>query len=206
MTRTGATIPAVSHELQFISYHAVEADEILQGDIAVVPPLRELLQRVYDRANEDACKLLEDSLTSLQAGVRRLVRLEMTKPRGNPWEIYGALFAGARGRKRRIGGFGFHVGYGQEGFRLIGYLIPRRGGLDGRLQLVHACKKKLPKMKVHLAADDSKRYPDWNNCVVWFSKDLHRKVSHQNLQREIATASRRFFKVASPLLKKLSAE
>jgi hypothetical protein len=124
------------------------------------------------------------------------------------WRVEGPIFM-ARGRKKRIGWVGLSIDCGQMGPRLIGWVYPRRGGLDGRSQLAHTCQKKLPEMKVHLASEDSKRFPGWigsGDGVVWLEKHLTQRISREELRKEIAIKSKRFFKTAKPLLKKIVEE
>jgi hypothetical protein len=62
-------------------------------------------------------------------------------------------------------------------------------------------------MKVRLASEDSKRYPGWvgnDDSVVWLDKPLTREVSRAELQKDVTTKAKRFFKVARPLLRELA--
>jgi hypothetical protein len=115
------------------------------------------------------------------------------------WEIYSETYWGAKGRKKSVGWTGLHVGYGKEGFRLIGFMKPRGGGLDGQKKLALACKKKIKQL--HLTRDDPKRYPGWGDYVIWFDKKLDVQQTREELVAEMGKQAKTFFKVAKPLLR-----
>jgi hypothetical protein len=196
-----AFIPAISRELEFIAQHIDDAEDIYNEEVKVELQLKELSNRIYDRAEDDALVLLGYLKASLLSGIHGLMRVDWTNARDSGFYVWGPIFA-ARGRKKRMGSVGLYIGTGKVGFRLIGWLFPR-GGLDGRSELAHACQKKLPGMKIHLASEDSKRYPGWvgnNDCVVWLDIPLTRKISRDELQNDVSIKSKRFFKVAKLLL------
>jgi hypothetical protein len=197
------TIPAISREIEFIARHTEEADEIRYNECVIEASLKELSDKVYDRANEDVHNLLSHLIMSVSTGSHGLVRIDWKNASKSSWRIYGDIFM-ARGRKKGIGWVGLNIGSGDERFSLIGWVCPRRGGLDGRLQFARACQKKLPEDKVHLASEDSKRYPGWignSDAVVWLDKPLTRKIGRDELQGEVATKAKRFFGIAKSLLK-----
>jgi hypothetical protein len=231
MPSAKVSIPAISRELEFIALHEEDARHIYNDAFKVEASLKELSIRVYDRADKDALALLIHLKAGVIRGVRGLIRVDWKRIGNGDWHVEGRIFM-ALGRKKGVGWVGLNIGCGEVGFRLIGWVCPR-GGLDGRSQLAHTCQKKLPKLKVHLASEDRKRYPGWlgnGDAVVWLDKQMTQKMDRDDLQKEIATdardracwqaadrccpgadhrcrtagASRRFFKIANPLLKKLA--
>ena len=140
-------IPAVTRELDFIANHTEEADDIWDGNVKIDPLLKSLSDTVYKRAEEDACALLESLKDCMQGSSDGLRINNWHRPRES-WEVYSDIFSGAKGRKKKIGWAGLHIGNGKVGFRLIGFMGPRIGGLDGRRKLAAACKKKMKEVTI----------------------------------------------------------
>jgi hypothetical protein len=127
MSSAKVAIPAVSRELEFIGNHLDEAEDIYDEAFEVDASLKELSDSVYDRAEEDALKLLGYLKADLSHGVQGLVRVDWIKARDSGWAVWGPIFM-ARGRKRRIGFVGLCFAFGKFGFRLIGWVFPRGAG------------------------------------------------------------------------------
>jgi hypothetical protein len=195
-------IPAISSELKFIATHTDEADDIRYGDIKIHPLLEHLSNAVYMRADKDVEDLLDYLKDNLeQAAKGRLLRTNNWHwPRGEwPWEVYSEIYWGLKGRTKNLGWIGLHVGYGKEGFRLIGFMKPRGGGLDRRKKFAEACKKKIE--KVHLTRENQRRYPGWSDYIIWFDRKLKLRISREELANEIRRQAKRFFTVAKPHLR-----
>jgi len=205
-----ARLPAISRELEFIASRYEQADEILSDDIKVDTFVKDLTRKVYERANRDVLTLLNQSTESVSRGIRGAMRIDWDKePKIVDWsDVYwgrkGKIFM-ARGPKKEMGRVGLHVGSGNEGFRLVGWVFPRRVGLDVRAELAHTCKKQMP--EVHLASEHKRRYPGWigyNDAVVWLDHSLSQNDDLGELQKKITTKAKRFFKFAKPILKNLA--
>jgi hypothetical protein len=198
MTMTRLRLPAVSREMEFVATHAEEVNDILDGYSKIDPALFSLSKAVSERANKDVEELLDRLKDTLEQGVDGLLRINnWHRPRWE-WELYSEIYSGARGRKKRIGWAGLRIGSGKERFRLIGFMNPRRGGLDGQKKLALACKKKIK--QVHLTRDEQKRYPGWDDNVIWFEKKLKLGTSLQELEQEVRKQTKTFFRLARPFL------
>ncbi len=114
-------IPAVSRELEFIATHADEAEDIRYGKIKIDPRLKHLSDAVYLRADSDAAELLNHLKDAISEGAIGVFRIDNWH-KSRDWEVYSEIYSGARGRKKTLGWIGLHVGYGKEGFRLIGFM------------------------------------------------------------------------------------
>jgi hypothetical protein len=106
-----------------------------------------------------------------------------------------------KGPKKRLAVVGLHVGFGSLAGQLIGWVYPN-GGLDGRRNFARQCN--LKNLKVHLVSDKADQYPGWDDCVVWFKKNLTLKTSRDDLIEEIAKETKLFFKIAKPLMRALA--
>lgn len=191
-------IPAISHELEFIANHTDEADDIWDEAIEIDPDLRQLSNTVYERADLDAGKLLKYMSAAISEGADGVFRVDNWHWRLGKWEIWSEIYSGTRGRKKRVGSVGLDVGYGKVGFRLIGWMNPGRGGLDGRKRFALACKKRIE--QVHLVSEYQKSYPGWSDCVIWFEKKLTVQTSREELRAEIVEQAKKLAAIAKPLL------
>jgi hypothetical protein len=197
MAQKVAVSPAVSRELKFIADNVDEADDIYQGRIKVEPSLKRLSDKVYERADADVSELLNELKEELSCAVKGVLRINDWRTyRRWSWGIWSPIYM-ARGRKKKIGSAGLTVDYGQEGLRAIGWVDPR-GGLHGRTEFTRSCQKKFP--KVHLVSENAKRYPNWNDVVVWFDEKLTLKTSRKDIRDEVATQAKQFFRFAKSLL------
>jgi hypothetical protein len=193
--------PAVTHELDFISKHSDEADDIRDGNVKIDPLLKDMSDAVYKRAQADVTALLDHLKNCLQGSAdgQRLNNWHWPRYEGG-WEIYSDIFSGTKGRKKRIGWAGLHVGYGREGFRLIGFMKPRIGGLDGQRRLWAVAKKKMK--RIHLTRDNHNRYPGWADYIIWLDQELTLSTSLEELENELRKETKTFFKIVTPLLNK----
>lgn len=193
-------VPAVSHELIFIATYTDEADDIYDENIKVDPLLKDLSDAVYDRADADAYKLLDYLKDSIEEGTKQHFRINKKwHQRIGSWEAWSEIYSGVRGRRKWVGQIGLDVGYGGVGFRLIGSMNPRRGGLDERRKLVLALQKKIK--QAHLTSDHVERYPKWPDCIVWLDKKLTLQTSREELWAEVTKQARALAAVTEPFLK-----
>jgi hypothetical protein len=190
--------PAVSPEVEFIATHSDEADDIWYDNVKVAPMVKELSDTVYSRADKDVERLLDNLASAMEKGAHGLFRINNWHWPRDEWERYSDMYSGLRGRKKSVGWVGLHVGSGKEGFRLIGFMNPNRGGLDGRKKFTLASQKK--NKQIHLTRDDPKRYPGWNDCVIWFEKKLTLQTTIEELASDVTKETRNFFLIAKPLL------
>jgi hypothetical protein len=193
-------IPAVSREMEFIATHTEEANDVWDGNVQKIDPAVEQLSKaVYVRANNDVAELLKQAEGVVDEGAKGHVRLNNWHGTGRDWYVYSEIYWGTRGRKKSIGWAGLQVGYGMQGFRLIGYMRPRRGGLDACKRLALACQKKIK--GIHITGDHYKKYPGWPDSIIWFDKKLSLTTSLDELHRELKRRAQTFFRVVMPLLK-----
>lgn len=202
----GLRIAAISREVEFIALNVAVADELWEESegISINDDFRQLSNKIYRRADEDVRDLLQHLRDGLSAGIERSVRVKWHPVRDHQWVIWGDIHSSTHGRKKDIGWIGLCIGSGHEGFRLIGHSTPSRGGREGRSEVIHLCQKKMPAMKVHLSSNDSRRYPDWPECVIWFSKELKCGMDRGQLRSDVASQGRKFLKIASPVLRRLA--
>ena len=103
MPQKVAVSPAVSRELKFIADNVDEADDIYEGKIKVEPSLKQLSDKVYERADADVSELLNELKEELSLAVKGMLRI-------NDWrhytrwsrQIWSPIYM-ARGRKRKSG-------------------------------------------------------------------------------------------------------
>ena len=160
--------------------------------------MKYLSDAVYKRAEKDAEELLDQLKDSIEKGSNGLLRVNNWHWSGS-WDVWSEIYGGMKERKKNVGWVGLYIGSGDEGFRLIGSMNPRLGGLDGRKKFALACKNKIE--QIHLTRDYQKRYPGWNDCVIWFERKLTLGASREELGADLRKQANRFFKVAAPLLK-----
>jgi hypothetical protein len=79
------TLPAISHEIKFISEHTDEADAILDRNIKVDESLAKLSDAVYARANEDVVALLEELSDAVDLGLKDLLRTKWVRLSAGNW-------------------------------------------------------------------------------------------------------------------------
>jgi|HubBroStandDraft_4_1064222.scaffolds.fasta_scaffold371081_2 hypothetical protein len=193
-------LPAISHEINFIAEHTDEADAILDRNIKVDESLAKLSDVVYARANKDVIALLEELGGAVDLGLKGLLRTKWVRLSTGDWEINGSMYMPKR-PKKRLATIGLHVGFRSLAGQLICWVYPK-GGLDSRRNFARQCN--LKNLKVHLVSDEADQYPGWDDCVVWSKKNLTLKTSRDDLINEIAKETKRFFKIARPLMRALA--
>jgi hypothetical protein len=194
-------LPAISHEIHFIAQHTEEADAISNRHIKIDESLAKLSDAVYARADDDVAALLEELSAVVDLGLKDLLRTKWVRLSTGNRSINGSIYM-PKGPKKRLAMIGLHVGFGSLAGKLIGWVYPK-GGLDGRRNFARHCN--LKNLKVHLVSDNADKYAGWeDDCVVWFRKNLTLKTSRDDLMNEIAKESKRFFKVAKPLMRALA--
>src|SRR5688572_27365547 len=133
--RTKVFMPAITREMEFCANNAPTMEEILEKESS--SPLGKLTDRVADRANRNADELLravEAAVSEALPGVMRLIWANTN--RAENWWSWGKVYM-PHGPKRRIGSAGIMLAELPTPLRLIGWMWPRWGGMDGRRELVH---------------------------------------------------------------------
>jgi hypothetical protein len=110
------------------------------------------------------------------------------------------VYSGKRGPKKQVGTIALTIGYGAEGFRVIGMMRLQRGGQDGRRRLKAACEMRIKLRTVHLTEDQPHRYPKWPPRVVWFDRKLDLNTTVGELRKEMGQRAKSFFKVTKSFL------
>jgi hypothetical protein len=195
------SIPAVTREMEFIAHNAVTADEILEKESETT--LAILTDTVYARADSEVDYLLRELELAVSSAIGGVVRLNwVNTSRGLNWASWGKLYS-PRGPLRRIGSAGLWLDHNLQPLRLIGWIWPRWGGLDGRREVVRLCRKKMK--SVCLPHEHPKQYKGWkeDDGVVWFDEQLGLRTSLDGLGQRLAKDARRFFKLARPVLQSL---
>ena len=194
-------IPAISPELGFLSRNWAVAEEILdkKGNGAV----KELTNAVFVRAGEHADAVfgkLEESMSARLSGVLRIDWANTN--RAENWASWGRLYL-PRGRTR-VGSAGIWLGFDAMALRLIGWVWPRWGGLDGRRELVRICQRKVS--GVCLPYEHPKKYPGLteDEGIIWLDEQISERVAADDLARNVGLRARKFFKTARPVLQELA--
>ena len=196
--------PAISKELDFVARHAAVAGDVYDGTLKVDTTVRALTVVVCDKADSDAERLARQLSEGLSRALHGIIRIDWKKFNVEIWEIKGAVFGGARGRKgKKIGEIGLVVSwYTNETPRLIGW-VWSKGGVQGLQMLETAGRAMSP--GVCLAKEHPNKYPDWGDCVIWSEVELTKNKVLSDLEAEVSERCRKFCKIAKPLLQKLSA-
>lgn len=194
-------VPALSPELIFMSRNWAIAEEIL--DRRSTDALTELTNAVFVRAGEHADTVfekLEDAVSEEADGVLRIAWVNTN--RAENWASWGRLYM-PRGRTR-VGSAGLWLGFDALALRLIGWLWPRWGGLDGRRELVRRCQGRFK--GVCLPYEHPEKYPGFteDDGVLWLDRRLNERMSADDLAKDVAAEARRFFKAAKPVLRELA--
>jgi hypothetical protein len=193
------TFPAISREIEFAAREARTISDVLEGPEG---PLRELTDVVNQKAAVDSDRLLRNLELAITDSARGIVRVEWANTnRGDYWEPWARVFA-PRGPKRRIAYLGLMLGHSKLALRLVGFLWPRWGGLDGRHELVRICRKRFPHVCLPY---ESSRYPGLGEeyGIVWFDAQLSVKTPLQEIRDALGKQARAFLRTASPVLKDL---
>jgi hypothetical protein len=194
-------IPAITREIEFISRNAAVADQIWESQSG---PLFELTYAVWERACASTDVLLRKLEEEVAAKVRGILRINWANTnRGNNWESWARVFM-PKGPERRMATAGLHLGENLMALRLVGWMWPRWGGLDGRRELVRVCRKKI--RRVCLASEYPARYPGWSedDAVVWYDHQISIKSSLAEVAKDLGREARTFFKTARPVLVELA--
>lgn len=196
-------IPAISKDVEFAGHHLTIMEDVLDSGKG---PLRELTERVLDRAESDiehTLLRLEDAVTSSAKSVVRVQWINTN--RGYYWGSKARVFV-PMGPRKRIASLGLYLDNQPMPIRLIGWAWPTRGGLDGRRELVRVCKKKLGN-SVRLASEYPDDFPAWaeDDAIVWYEKPISLKTTLDDLVAEVKARARKFFKCARPLLTEFAA-
>jgi hypothetical protein len=203
MKRRTVFIPGITREIEFCAHNARTMEAILHGDDER-SALYRLTDSVASRANQDTDKLLRVMEAAVSDALAGIIRLKWVNTnRAENWESKGKLYM-PRGPMRSMGSAGILLAETPTPLRLIGWIWPRRGGLDGRRELVHRCRKKLK--AVCLAYENPTRYPEWteDDGIVWLDEQLTLRSSFDDLVLNVSRQAKAFFRTAKPILKKLS--
>ena len=196
---SGFRVPAITPELDFISRHIDDANDIYYGAVVVDPKVKELSDRVYDRAFEVVKGLLEELRQEISGGVTGIIRANEWHNQWNDWGCWSPIYV-AKGPKKKLGVTGLHLEC-KPHLRAVAYVSPK-GGLDGRKELTSACHKIT--QEVQLVSEHKKEYPYWNDCVIWFNRALTPKTSREEMASELSKQAKEFYKVARPHLRRLA--
>lgn len=200
--RKHISIPAISREVHFIARNNPIVEDIF--DNARDGPVFELTNAVWKKARIDAdflLRKLEAGITEAAAGILRVEWANTN--RGEYWEPWARVFM-PRGPKRRMASLGLVLGHTKMALRLIGWIWPRWGGLDGRQELARVCSKKIG--DVCLPYEVPGRYPEWteDDGIVWLDEQLSLRTSLQEISHTVSKRARAFLKVARPVLEELA--
>jgi hypothetical protein len=199
--RKHLSVPAVSRELHFIAQNAAIVMDVI--DNLADGPLFELTDAVNKKAAVDADRILRQLEREITESASAVLRVEWANTnRGDYWEPWARVFM-PRGPKRRIASLGLVLGHSKMALRLVGWIWPRWGGLDGRQELTRVCAKKVG--AVYLPYE-SRRYPGWteDDGIIWFDEQLSLNTSLDNLRHNLHRRSRVFLKAARPVLEELA--
>jgi hypothetical protein len=202
MARHTIDIPAVSPEIEFIARHTADADAICDGLISVRPREKELTKKVYDKADHDLFELMTKLQEEICLSLKGVLRVAWVKKRKSPyfWEHEGQLFMPRGPMTKPVGYVGITFGSGALQMKLIGWVYPK-GGIAGRKELTRFCDRKIIP-PVRLVSEHADQYPQWDDAVVWFERELTLETSYEDLRKEIAKSAGRFFRIARPILEK----
>jgi hypothetical protein len=195
-------VPAISREVEFTAHNVDTMVAVWESQPKST--LGELIEAVSKRANTDADKLLRALEVGISHALSGIVRIRWVNTnRGENWESQGKLYM-PRGPMRRIGLAGLTLGEAPTPLRLFGWIWPRRGGSDGRRELVHRCQKKV--RAVCLPHQNPARYPDWteDDGVIWLDEQLSLRTPMRTIIKDVSHQAKVFFRATKPMLKELS--
>jgi hypothetical protein len=95
-------LPAISHEMAFVSRYVDETDEIWEDKVKVDPKLQELSNTVYERAEEDVDKLLDDLKDALELGAKKS-SLRVNDWHWHWWGRWSQIYLPGRKKKNWLG-------------------------------------------------------------------------------------------------------
>jgi hypothetical protein len=199
---TKLKVPVVSRELDFFAQNAVVVEDVLDS---AKGPLLSLTEAVLTRAESDVDEILRKLEPVVSKAAKSIVRIDWVNTnRGENWHSWGRVFTPI-GPKKRIASIGLYLDNEPMPLRLIAWLWPWRGGLDGRRELVRVCHKKVG--NVLLASEHLERYPAWadDDGIVWYERKILSKTLFENLLPSLGTRAKKFLKAAKPVLIKLKA-
>jgi hypothetical protein len=188
------SVPAVSHEMEFVArnWAVIEdlAENVKKG--AVV----DLTEMVWEKARVDVDRLLralERAVTDAGDGTLRV--LWANTNRGESWQPWARVYL-SRGPKRKIADLGFTLCENKMALRLIGWIWPRWGGLDGRHRLARYCNNKVG--DVFFPSERARRFPGWsdNDGVIWLDEQLTIRTTLDQITESVQRRARRFLKAA----------
>jgi hypothetical protein len=196
-------IPAITREIEFCAYNVRTMEAILENENRSA--LGTLTESVALRANQDTDKLLravEGRVSEALAGIIRLRWVNTN--RAENWWSWGKLYMPRGPMRRSMGQTGIMLAESPTPLRLIGWIWPRLGGMDGRRELVHVCRRKLK--AVCLAHENPRRYPDWteDDGIVWLDEQLTLRSSFDDVVLTVSREAKTFFRIAKPILRKLA--
>jgi hypothetical protein len=189
--------------MEFVAHNEITVSEILEKDSDSA--LWILTDAVHTRATMDVDYVLRELETAISSAIAGAARLNWVNTnRGMNWASWGRLYS-PRGPLKRLGSAGLWLHDTLIPLRLVGWVWPKLGGLDGRRELVRVCQKKMK--EVCLPHEHPKRYPGWkeDDGVVWFDEQLTLRSTLDGLSDRISKQAKRFFKLARPALQDLAA-
>lgn len=199
MARLVDRLPAISHELAFVAKYSDEVEAIVSRSFVVDDVVQQLTDAVSEKADADVKNLLDQLGTELAIETKGILRFGIAHRSTGNWEIWAEIYP-PKGVKRSLAFVGLCITVGADEFRLVGWFYPP-GGLDERVTIAHACRKKIE--WVHFSGEQKNRYRSWpigSHSVIWLDRKLGTKVSLVELKREIHNRARPFFKLVLSLL------
>lgn len=190
--------------MAFVGKHIDDVWAIREGSIALPKDVADLSNIVYERAELEFDRLLEDVRRVMVAASTGLVRFAGWHIGNRDWDTWSNVYltvSGRPGKSRCMAGL--YIGMGErEGFRLIGYLRLRPGTADSHKAFRDRCRRRLP--GVHVPGDQKERYPaEWNDrYVIGLDEPLSERTSRQTLEARLKVRLRRLFRRCRRLLRK----
>lgn len=155
---------------------------------------KELVEKVYSRADADVRALLNKLKFSVNEALEGVVRIKESSREQKDWEVVGSLYKKVRGHPQYLGWISLFVGYGKWApKRLLGLIHP----IGGRRELL---ERFADKFKFDLP---SIKYEPWHKSedgAIWFDRKLTRRVTVEDLQRDVARQATQLRKRVIPAL------
>jgi hypothetical protein len=195
-------IPAITKEVDFVGRYATAIEEVLDSGKG---SLLDLTEKVVQRAESDVESTLRKLEEQVSHAAKSILRIEwINTSRGSNWHSKARLFV-PMGPKKRIGSVGLYLDNEPMPIRLLGWVWPSKGGLDGRRELVRACRKKL-RSDVLLASEHVDRFPGWadDDGIIWYEEGVSLRTSLEDLAADLKEHARKFFKCSAAVLTRLA--
>jgi len=205
-------IPALTPELRFAAKYWREMDELTSKHrVAYEKRLgHQVLNYVvetYSKASTDAKKLILPVIQAINDRIPHIGIEWKTQNIERDWGSWGYVRKPG-GTRRPIRWVGAYLDVGKNCPRLVLYLRPKSGD-RGTRYLWEECRRKGWAGDMIVVADELEKWPGWEEeagSLIYHVQSLHSRTALAEVVDSAADATKNFFCLSIPLLKKLSSD